>query len=100
MARSDVCDLIAVTHIKDEEGYETTVETPVTRYCNWTEGVSQNEFYSSHKAGFEASASVEIFTLDYNKEKVVEFHGVRYNVIRAFHREPDYVTLILEEVTR
>jgi len=97
---SDVCYLIDTTYSKDAEGYETKVETRKQRFCNWTEGVSQNEFYLSHKAGFEASASVMIFAADYNKEKVVEFNGVRYNVIRMFHRETDYVTLILEEVVR
>ena len=54
----------------------------------------------SHKEGFEASASVDIITADYNKQKLVDFHGTRYRVIRAFQRRPDYTTLILEEVVR
>ena len=100
MNRPDVCDLISTTYTKDEEGYETTTETATRHFCNWQEGVSQNEYYLSHKEGFEASASVEIFSEEYHKEKVVEFHGTRYNVIRAFQRVPDFTTLILEEVTR
>lgn len=100
MNRPDVCDLIRVTHSKDSEGYETKSESARTVFCNWTDGVSQNEFYLSHKEGFQAGASVEIFTEDYEKEKIVEFHGIRYSVIRLFHRTPDVVTLILEEVTR
>ena len=100
MNRPDVCNLIAQAFVKDKEGYETITETITTHFCNWQDGVSQNEFYLSHKEGFEASASVEIFSAEYNKEKIVEFHGVRYNVIRAFQRTPDFVTLILEEVIR
>lgn len=100
MNLDDVCDLIAVIHTKDSEGYETTEEIPTTHFCRWRDGVSQNEFYSSHKAGFNASATVEIFAADYNKEKIVDFRGERYNVIRAYQREPDYVTLVLEEVIR
>ena len=100
MNRPDVCDLIAITYTKDNEGYETKAETRTTHFCNWRDGVSQNEFYLSHKEGFQASASVEIVAWEYNKEKLVEFHGVRYNVIRAFQSAPDYFTLILEEVTR
>ena len=100
MNRPDVCDLIAVIYTKDSEGYETKTEEASTHFCNWTDGVSQNEFYLAHKEGFQASASVEIFSEEYRKQKIVEFHGVRYNVIRTFHRNPDYVTLILEEVTR
>lgn len=100
MNRPDVCDLIAYRYTKDSEGYETEVETRTEVFCNWTDGVGQNEFYLAHKEGFQASASVEIFEDDYNKEKIVEFHGVRYNVIRMFVRKPDVAVLILEEVTR
>ena len=100
MNRPDVCDLISVSYVKDAEGYETKTETSTTHFCNWTDGVSQNEYYLAHKEGFRASASVEIFLDEYNKEKIVEFHGDRYNVIRMFTRKPDVAVLILEEVTR
>ena len=100
MNRPDVCDLIAVTYTKDNEGYETVTESTTTHFCNWSDGVGQYEFYLAHKEGFQASASVEIFADEYNKEKLVEFHGVRYNVIRMFQRNPDTAVLILEEVTR
>lgn len=100
MNRPDVCDLVTKVYTKDSQGYETETETVKTVFCNWTEGVSQNEYYLSHKEGFEASASVEIVSFDYSKQKIVDFNGVRYNVIRAFQRRPDYVTLILEEVVK
>lgn len=100
MNRPDVCDLITITATKDEEGYETLVEQSAQVFCTWTEGVSQNEFYLAHKEGFNASASVEIFTDDYAKQKFVDFHNVRYHVIRAFQRKPDITELILEEVVR
>ena len=100
MNRPDVCCLIKKIYTKDNEGYETETEETKEVFCIWTEGVSQNEYYLSHKEGFEASASVEIVSFDYSKQKIVEFHGDRYNVIRAFQRRPDYVTLILEEVVR
>lgn len=100
MNRPDVCDLVTIAAVKDNEGYETLTETTSQVFCTWTEGVSQNEFYLAHKEGFEASASVEIFSPDYSKEKFVDFHGTRYRVIRAFQRRPDLTTLILEEVVR
>lgn len=97
---SDVCDLVSTVETKDAQGYETIVETKKTVFCNWSEGVSQNEFYQAHKAGFEASASVEMFAADYDKQKLVDFRGVRYNVIRSYQRKEDYLTLVLEEVVR
>lgn len=100
MNRPDVCDLVAISTIKDDEGYETVTENKSTVFCTWTEGVSQNEFYLSHKEGFQATASVDIITFDYNRQQLVDFNGVRYHVIRTFQRKPDIVTLILEEVVR
>lgn len=100
MNRPDVCNLITVVATKDAEGYETLTETSAQVFCNWTEGVSQNEYYLAHKEGFEATASVEIVSFDYNRQKLIDFHGTRYRVIRAFQRRPDYTTLILEEVVR
>ena len=100
MNRPDVCDLITMVYAKDREGYETETEVVNTVFCNWQEGVSQNEFYLAHKEGFQATASVDIFSADYEKQKLIDFHGTRYSVIRAFQRRPDYVTLILEEVVR
>lgn len=100
MNRDDVCELIAVAYTTDSEGYETKVETSTQVFCKWTDGVTRSEFYQSHKAGFQASASVEIVACDYNKQKLVDFHDTRYSVIRAYYIDPDHVTLILEEVVR
>ncbi len=65
MNRPDVCDLITMVYAKDREGYETETEVVNTVFCNWQEGVSQNEFYLAHKEGFQATASVDIFSADY-----------------------------------
>lgn len=100
MEVSAVCDLVTEIFTKDNQGYESKTEETKQVFCIWTDGVSQNEFYLSHKEGFEASASVDIFVGDYNREKIVDFNNRRFNVIRVFQRKPDYVTLILQEVVR
>lgn len=96
----DVIVLISHSYTKDTEGYETDTEIRREVFCHFQAGVSQNEFYLSHKEGFQASASVDIFEADYQKEKEAEFRGDKYRVIRMFQRQMDYVTLILEEVER
>lgn len=97
---SDVCDLIKQTVTKDSENYEAIIETPRTLMCNFEDGVSQNEFYKSKKAGMRASASLDVWAVDYEGETLVEFNGKRYEVIRAFNRSEDVKTLILSEVIR
>lgn len=97
---SDVCRLITQTKVKDSENYETITETARTLMCNFEDGVSQNEFYKSMKAGMQASASLDIWDVDYEGETIVEVNGKRYEVIRAFNSTEDVKTLILSEVIR
>lgn len=100
MNRPEVINLITQTHTQAENGYESTTEQTSTIFCNWRDGVSFDEFYTSRKAGLKASASCEILTWEYNGQNIVEFKGKRYNVIRAYESRPDYKVLVLEEVIR
>lgn len=95
---SDVCDLVTINDNQDAEGYGIAVPVRRRVFCNWEDGVSQKEFYYSHKAGLLASASVEIQSVDYQGEKFVEFGGRRYRVLRSFMSSFDLLTMILSEV--
>lgn len=86
--------------IQDAQGYAAGTEVRKTVLCTFEDGVSQNEFYNSLKEGLQASASVELWTVDYSKEKFVEFNGTRYSVIRAYKSSFDCTVLILSEVVR
>lgn len=110
---SDVCFLVSFDLTKDSQGYEhlTPVQgkngseqpgQPTRRqvFCTWEDGVSQKEFYYSHKEGLRASASVEIWTADYQGEEFVDFGSRRFKVLRSFVSGFDTTTLILQEVIR
>lgn len=105
---SDECKLVRFTSTKDAQGYEKLTPHRHRVICTWEDGVSQSEFYTSHKAGFQASASVEVWRADmraawprkYTGERFVDFHGRRYRVIRDFPSGFDLQTLILSEVIR
>lgn len=100
MNRPEQLTLINRQYTKLQNGYETTVETQTTIFCNWRDGVSFDEFYTSRKAGLKASASAEVFSYEYGGQEFVEFKGVRYQVIRAYQSRPDYKVLVLQEVIR
>ena len=97
---SDVITLLSFADNQDAEGYG--VEAPVRReiFCTWEDGVSQKEFYLSQKEGLQASASAEIWRVDYEGERYAEFNGQRYRVIRSFPSSFDCLTLMLAEVVR
>ena len=84
----------------DSDGFETYVETSREVFCNFSIGVSRNEFYEAYKAGLELSAEVEVWHFDYDGEKIAEVNGVRYKVVRAFPVTLDTVILVLSEVLR
>lgn len=98
---SDEIGLVEFDPTQDSEGY-LLPQTPPTRtvFGTWEDGVSQNEFYLSMKAGLQANASVEIWTADYASERFVVFRQRFYRVLRAFQSSFDYTTLILQEVIR
>lgn len=106
---SDVAELVSFDFVQDSQGFEELAPgpggqpgTPTKRqvFCNFEEGVSQNEFYLSHKEGLRASASIELWTADYNGEQFVDFGERRYKVLRGFVSAFDVTTLILTEVIR
>ena len=98
---SDEIGLVAFDKSQDAEGYRLPTQPCLrTIFGTWEEGVSQNEFYNSMKAGLQANASVEVWAVDYEGERFVCFRGRFYRVIRAFQSSFDHKTLILQEVVR
>lgn len=86
--------------VQDAQGYADVKEVKTSVYCTWEDGVSQKEFYLSYKEGLQASASVELWTVEYDGQEFVDFHGKRYRVLRSFVSAFDCTTLILAEVVR
>lgn len=97
---SDEVDLLSFADNQDPEGYGAEPVRRRTLFCNWEEGVSQNEFYLSNKQGLQATDSVELQRVDYEGEHFAEFEGRRYRVVRSFPASFDTITLILSEVVR
>lgn len=97
---SDEVDLLTFADNQDSEGYGVEPAQRRTLFCNWEEGVSQNEFYLSNKQGLQATDSVELQRADYEGERFAEYQGRRYRVIRSFPASFDTITLILSEVVR
>ena len=97
---SDEIDLLVFPDNQDAEGYGVGEPLRRTLMCTFEDGTSQNEFYLSQKSGLQASASVELWYVDYEGEKFADFHRKLYRVIRTFRSSFDAVTLILSEVVR
>ena len=107
---SDELVLIRLEGNQDGSGFRNPepVRSDPPLLCNFEDGVSQSEFYRSRKAGMRADAEAEIWAVDYDAfwpddyagDRLCEFNGRKYRIIRAFQSSMDIKSLILEEVLR
>lgn len=84
----------------DEYGNESIVTDKTDVYVH-PRGVYQSEFYNAAQLGLKPSITLEISNReDYHDEKVVEYNGRVYTVIRAdWDANKDRVSLVCEERT-
>lgn len=66
-------------------------------FCN-KKSVGYAEFYKSQQAGFEISFKAEVHTTDYNGEKLAEFEGKRYSVLKTYEISDDVIELTLSNL--
>lgn len=82
----------------DEYGNESIVTDKTDVYVQ-PRGVYQSEYYNAAQVGLKPSITFEISNReDYNDEKVVEYHGKYYTIIRAdWNAQRDKISLVCEE---
>lgn len=74
------------------------IENKVTVFCN-RRSISQGEYYKAQHAGIKAEVKVEVHTVDYSGEVLVEFEGKRYSVYRTYEPEGgDTIELTLTDL--
>lgn len=82
----------------DEYGNEVITYTDNEVYV-MPRGVYNAEFYNAAQAGLHPSITFELTNkADYNGEKLIEWNGVLYNIIRTdWTAQRDKISLICEE---
>ena len=85
----------------DKYGNKTTKETKRTVFVQ-PRGVYASEFYNAAQLGLKPSLTLYMTNRnDYQGEKVLEFNGVEYSVIRTdWNAQRDGISLICEERVR
>lgn len=95
MIRPDVIYLIAenaATH-----GVHDTVEDVKRKVLCTVESVTRSEFYNALNVGIRPERVFRIPIGDaYHEERLVEFHGKRYRVIRTYEAEDGSLELTVE----
>lgn len=100
---SDMYDSIAILYEQgnrayDQYGNETVSLTPHEVYVQ-PRSVYHSEYYQAAQAGLHPSITLELTNReDYHDEKLVEFEGKYYDVIRVdWNAQRDRISLICQE---
>ena len=95
----DVCNLVKETISPDDYGRQITTRTSRQVYCQ-VYGVTQSEFYAAAAAGLNPELKIRLSMFrDYEGEKLVEYDGQMYSVIRVYRNSEsigDAIELTLE----
>ena len=100
---SDMYDSIAILYEQgnrtyDQYGNETVALTPHEVYVQ-PRSVYHSEYYQAAQAGLHPSITLEMTNReDYHGEKIVEFEGKTYDIIRTdWNAQRDRISLICQE---
>lgn len=81
---TDVLLLISTARGVDEYGDPTTTETGRQVFCR-QESIGMKEFYQAAATGLKPEIRFVLADyLDYHGEKLVEYNGARYHVLRTY----------------
>lgn len=83
----------------NENGFKNpTVKTERKVFCN-KRSVSQGEYYKAQQAGKQVETKVEVHTVDYEGETLVEFGGKSYSVLKTYEPpDSDVIELTLTDL--
>lgn len=89
---SDTCKLIKTEEEKNSYGANIISEKVNEVFCN-KKSIGQNESYQLSKLGFKGELKVEVWTVEYNDEELLEFNNKKYKIQRVYHRDDEKTEL-------
>lgn len=90
--------LIRQEYQEDEIGNQVPVETETVVLCG-LKSVGRTEFYNAAATGLRPELVFVVHGYEYNGEQLVEFEGVRYQVIRTYQVDFEELELTVERMT-
>lgn len=81
---TDILTLIQRTPARDDQGDPALLETRRDVFCG-VRSIGQQEFYQASATDFHPELKLVMADyLDYRDERLVEYNGIRYSVIRTY----------------
>ena len=89
--------LISERYEEDEIGNMVPVETKQVILCN-IKSVKSSEFYNAANTGLKPEKVFVVHPFEYGDEKLIEFEGKKYSVIRTYQTGLEEIELTCERV--
>lgn len=93
---SDVINLLAETYTENDMGDVIPVVTSNEAFAS-KKSIRQSEFYQAQAAGLKPSIAFDVRSMEYNDEKLLEYEGKRYRIMRTYE-SGEFTELICEGV--
>lgn len=97
MVRADTLELIAESPAAHGI-FDDPTETTRTVYCT-ERSISQSETYQAQAVGLNPELKLILaHAFEYQGEKLCEYKGIRYKILRTYHNEGDQMELTVQRV--
>lgn len=91
-----IIKLISQVYEKDEFGVQQSTESAAEVFAK-VQSITSSEFYNAGNSDLRPVYKFsDIYTVEYNNEKTVEYEGERYSVYRTYQPYPDKIELYVE----
>lgn len=88
-----------ISETKTENTVGDTITTPTERLVYVDEkSIRQSEFYQAQAVGLRPELMFEMRLADYNKEAKFKYEDKKYDIIRTFRKNRDYIELICQGI--
>ena len=91
------CILVSNKIEKDNIGNELEQKIKKTIPIIKIEKIYSSEFYQAHQNGFKPNLKIKISALNYDDERIVEYMGNEYDIVRVENEYADEISLICEK---
>lgn len=87
----------AVSDNSDDYGRAVTEETRRDIFATEC-GVKRNEFYQAQAIGMTPTVTFQCFGFDYDDEKIIEYNGREYSVIRTYPLDGERLEIVCTDI--
>lgn len=88
----DVAQLIDTKTVTDPDGYRQEIKTESLVYVD-VQSVKRGEYYCGRQAGVELAVSFVLRACDFGGQRLIEYDGKRYRVVRTYTKDGELLEL-------